>query len=150
MYRIINSLASAEFNKELRAVEINFNGYGEAALYHETMDIAMNIAVVYDTNKWLFVKDFFQDINPHEFLFFVKKWSNTSNELLNPLSDHTVCQVALLTNSASHEKLIADNDWLKQSNAKFNNLDLRVFSSREEAQKFLSAKREISLATLKD
>jgi len=150
MYRIINSLASAEYNKELGAVEINFNGYGEPALYHETMDIAMNIAVIYDTNKWLFVKDFFQDINPHEFLFFVKKWSNTSNELLSPISDHKTCKVALLTNSASRQKLMADNEWLKQSKAKFSNLDLRVFCKQEDAQEFLSYEKANEFAPLKD
>ncbi|MEM9673825.1 MAG: hypothetical protein ACFB15_01965 [Cyclobacteriaceae bacterium] len=150
MYRIINSLASAEYNKELGAVEINFNGYGEPTLYHETMDIAMNIAAIYDTNKWLFIKDFFQDINPHQFLFFVKKWSKTSNELLSPLSDHETCKVALLTSLASREKLVSDNEWLKQSKAKFSNLDFRVFFKQENAQEFLTHKEVEQLASLKD
>lgn len=150
MYRIINSLASAEYNKDLGAIEVNFNGYGEPALYHETMDIAMNIAVIYDTNHWLFVKDFFQDINPHEFLFFVKKWSKTCNELLSPVSVHENCKVALLTTPASRQKLMADNEWLNQSKAKFNNLDLRVFCKREDAKVFLSHKKQNQLAPLKD
>ena len=90
MYRIINSLASAEFNRKLRAVEVNFNGYGESFLYHETMDIAMNIAVIHDSNKWLFIKDSFRDIDSYEFLYFVRKWSKTCSELFDPLSPNSV------------------------------------------------------------
>lgn len=146
MYRIINSLASAEFNKKLGAVEVNFNGYGAAVLYHETMDIAMNIAVIYDTNNWLFIKDFFHDIDSHEFLYFVRKWSKTCSDLFEPLSENSVCQVALLTSSASHHKLVTQHDWLKKPETKFSNLNLRVYSNREEAYSFLSGKIQHQLA----
>ena len=150
MYRIINSLASAEYNKKLGAVVVNFNGYGEPSLYHETMDIAMNIAVIYDTNKWLFVKDFFQDINPHEFLFFVKKWSNTCTTLLDSMKSKTECQVALLTTPASQRKLLTDNEWLKEPESKFNDLKLKIFTTQEEASSFLNPHKSRKLAAVKE
>lgn len=143
-------MASAEFNKEIGAVEVNFNGYGESALYHETMDIAMNIAVIYDTNRWLFIKDFFQDINPIEFLLFVKKWSNTCNELLQPLAPEQNCQVALLTTPASERKLIAENEWLKRPTSKFSNLNIKIFSKLQEAKVYLMNKNEHPLEAIRD
>ena len=125
MYKIVNSLASAEYNKNLEAVIINFNGYGELTLYHETMDIAMNIAAVYDTNKWLFVKDFFQDVNPYEFFFFIKKWSNTCKSLTSSIISDKVCQVAVLTTPTSERKLMANSEWLEKSSFNFENLNLK-------------------------
>ncbi|MEQ9443216.1 MAG: hypothetical protein RIG62_29535 [Cyclobacteriaceae bacterium] len=146
MYRIINSLASAEFNKELGAIEVNFNGHGEAFLYHDTMDIAMNIAVIYGINKWLFTKDYFHDIDSHEFLFFVKKWSKTCSELFEPESKNSICQVALLTTQESHHTLLNEHDWIRKPTYKFNNLNLKVFSSKKEAHVFLTGKVHRQLA----
>lgn len=138
MYRIVNSLANAEYDQELEAIVINFNGYGELSLYHETMDIAMNIAAVYRTNKWLFVKDFFQDINPYEFFFFIKKWSNTCKSMLSTITPPTVCQVVVLTSPATERKLMANDEWLDKSSFTFENLNLKIFTQEDEAYSFLS------------
>ncbi len=147
MYKIVNSLASAEYNKNLEAVIINFNGYGELTLYHETMDIAMNIAAVYDTNKWLFVKDFFQDVNPYEFFFFIKKWSNTCKSLTSSFITDKTCQVAVLTTPASERKLITNSEWLEKSSFKFEHLNLKIFTQQDKAHTFLSQPRNQTLET---
>ena len=139
MYRIINSLMTAEFNKEIGAVEVNFNGNGDSSLYHQTMDIAMNIAVMYNANRWLFNKDFFHDIDVDNFLFFVRKWSKECSELFEPHSENRRCNVALLTTVDSYEHLSEQYSWLKGTHTKFNNLDLRVFYAREEANAYLTA-----------
>ena len=139
MYRIINSLVTAEFNKEIGAVEVNFNGYGNPSLYHQTMDIAMNIAVMYDTNRWLFTKDFFHDIDVNNFLFFIRKWSKRCSELFESHSENQQCKVALLTTVDSYEHLTEQHGWLEGTHTEFKNLDLRVFFAREEANAYLAS-----------
>ena len=138
MYRIINSLATAEFNKEIGAVEVNFNGHGDSSLYHDTMDIAMNIAVMYNTNRWLFIKDLFHDLDVDNFLFFIRKWSKECTGLFDANSGNMQCQVALLTTVDSYEHLSQKYDWLKGKRTKFSNLYLRVFFAREEAYSYLT------------
>lgn len=140
MYRIINSLVTAEFNKDIGAVEVNFNGHGNSSLYHHTMDIAMNIAVMYDTNCWLFTKDFFHDIDVDNFLFFIRKWSKRCSELFEPHSEHRQCKVALLTTADSYEHLSEQHGWLEGTHTKLQYLDLRIFLCRDEANAYLASK----------
>ena len=137
MYRIINSLATAEFNKDIGAVEVTFNGQGSASSYHSTMDIAMNIAVIYDANRWLFVKDLFHDIDVDNFVLFIRRWSKKCSELFETYSDNRQCRVALLTTPDSYAHLSEKYDWLEESRAKFSNLHLRVFLNRENANAYL-------------
>lgn len=138
MYRIINSLATAEYNKEIGAVEVNFNGQGNPSLYHDTMDIAMNIALVYNTNQWLFTKDLFRDIDVDNFLLFVRKWSRKCSELLTPYVEYDSCRVALLTTPDSYEHLSEKYDWLEETNTKFSDLHLRFFFARTDAYRYLT------------
>ena len=143
MYRTINSLATAEFNKEIGAVEVNFNGQGDASLYHNTMDIAMNIAMIYDVNRWLFTKDFFHDIDVDNFLFFIKKWSKKCSNLFDSQSDNVQCRVALLTTPDSLNHLSERYDWLEESRTKFDDLHLKVFLNREEAYTHLTGYEKV-------
>lgn len=138
MYRIINSLATAEFNKSIAAVEVNFNGHGDSALYHETMDIAMSIAVMYDANRWLFVKDMFDDMDVDHFLLFVRRWYNRDSELFDASTNPPLCRVALLTTPDSYEHLAKKHQWLNETHAKFNKLHLRVFFDRIETERYFS------------
>lgn len=139
MYRIINSLATAEFNKITSAVEVNFNGHGDPTLYRNTMDIAMSIAVMYNSNRWLFIKDLFHDMDVDHFLLFVRKWSGKSHELFEVSADHPPCRVALLTTADSYEHLAEKHQWLHETHTKFNQLQLRVFFNREEAEHYLKS-----------
>ena len=138
MYRIINSLATAEFNKTIAAVEVNFNGHGDPTLYHDTMDIAMSIAVMYNTNRWLFTKDLFHDMDVDHFLLFVRKWTSKNRELLQASADHPPCRVALLTTADSYEHLAEKHQWINEMHAKFTQLELRVFFDRKDAEHYLS------------
>ncbi|WPP51499.1 hypothetical protein [Catalinimonas niigatensis] len=138
MYRIINSLAVAEYNKFLGAVEINFNGQGPTALYHETMDIAMNIALIYKSNNWLFLKDDFSDISPNAFMTFVRKWSTKASEMHERSDSNYICKVALVTSSDSYLYLMSEHEWLEDSRKKFDNLHIRLFTKLEQAKKFLN------------
>ena len=144
MYRIINSLATAEFNREIGAVEVNFNGQGDSSLYHNTMDIAMNIAVVYDTNRWLFTKDLFHDIDVDNFLFFIRKWSRKCSNMFESRSGNAQCQVALLTTTDSYEHLLEKHGWLEESDTRFNDLYLQVFLGRKEAYAYLMGQERAS------
>ena len=144
MYKIVNSLATAEYNRDFGVVVVNFHGYGESALYHQTMDIAMNIAAVYNTNKWLLAKDFFQDINPHEFFFFIKKWSDTCNKLYSYTAPGNTCQIAVLTTLFSKRKLVLHREWLEEPS--ISNINLKIFTQPEDAYSFLSEEQNISLA----
>ncbi|MEM9831212.1 MAG: hypothetical protein AAF944_11285 [Bacteroidota bacterium] len=145
MYKIVNSLATAEYNRDSGVVVVNFQGYGESALYHQTMDIAMNIAAVYNTNKWLLAKDFFQDINPSEFFFFIKKWSDTCNKLYSYIAPEKACQIAVLTTLISKRKLLLHREWLEGPS--FSNINLKIFTQPEDAYSFLSKEQNVSLAT---
>ncbi|MGB3778520.1 MAG: hypothetical protein WA960_09175 [Tunicatimonas sp.] len=139
MYRIINSLATAEFNKATATVEVNFNGHGDPVLYHDTMDIAMSIAVMYNTNRWLFTKDLFHDVDVDHFLLFVRKWSSKNHEIFEASADHPPCRVALLTTADSYEHLAEKHQWLNATHNKFNQLLLRVFFDRTEAENYLTS-----------
>ena len=142
MYRIINSLATAEFNKEIRAVEVNFNGQGNPSLYHDTMDIAINIAVVYDTNRWLFTKDLFLDIDVDNFLLFVRKWSKQYSESFGHHFQDPLCHVALLTTPDSYQHLSEKYHWMEEVRTKFSNLHLQFFFDRAEAYRYLSERTD--------
>ncbi len=139
MYRIINSLATAEFNRATAAVEVNFNGHGDSSLYHDTMDIAMSIAVMYDTNRWLFTKDLFHDLDVDHFLLFVRKWSGKNHELFQAQPDHPPCRAALLTTADSYEHLAEKHQWLNETPTKFNQLQFRVFFDRRDAEDYLTS-----------
>ena len=149
MYRIINSLATAEFNKEIGAVEVNFNGQGNPSLYHDTMDIAMNIAVIYRTNRWLFIKDLFRDIDVDNFLLFIRKWSKQCHQSLGSTSEESPCQVALLTTADSYEHLSERYNWLEETPVKFSNLHLRFFFSRTDAYDFLTKRADEKVVNMK-
>ena len=142
MYRIINSLATAEYNREIKAVEVNFNGQGNPSLYHDTMDIAMNIAVVYNTHRWLFTKDLFFDMDVENFVLFIRKWSKQYGESLAPDGDGVVCHVALLTTIDSYQQLLGQHDWLNESQSKFSNLCMKAFVDRAEAYNYLGVSVE--------
>lgn len=138
MYRIINSLATAEFNRATSAVEVNFNGHGDPHLYNDTMDIAMSIAVMYNTNRWLFVKDLFHDMDVDHFLLFVRKWFGRDSELFDISANRSPCRVALLTTADSYEHLAEKYHWLNETSAKFNQLQLSVFFDRQDAEGYLT------------
>lgn len=138
MNRIINSLAIAEYNKTLEAVEVNFNGSGLAQLYHDTMDIAMNISLIHLTNRWLFIKDTFQDISHAAFLTFVKRWSRKASNLHREHGSEDLCKVALFTTPESYLYLMAEHDWLQDSQQFFPHLLLQLFTSEQQAREFLN------------
>jgi hypothetical protein len=145
MNRIINSLAEAEFNKKINAVEVNFRGTGPAALYHETMDIAMNISLIYHTNQWLLRKKHFEDITPDAFLKFVVKWSEKSHLLFLEHAAAEHCKVALLTTVDCCLYLMAEYAWLSGSGKNYPNLEMQLFSSMDEAKSFLGQGKEPKL-----
>lgn len=149
MYRIINSLATAEYNKEISAVEVNFNGQGNPSLYHDTMDIAMNIAVIYRTNHWLFIKDLFRDIDVDNFLLFIRKWSKQCHQSSDSHFETSPCQVALLTTADSYQHLAQRYDWLEETPVKFSNLHLRFFFSRPDAYRYLTGRADEKVVDMK-
>jgi len=138
MNRIINSLAEAEFNKELNAVEVNFLGTGLAPLYHETMDIAMNISLIYHTNRWLLQKRDYQDMSPDAFLNFIKVWSKKAYQLFIQHDVAVKCQVALVTTVECCLYLKSEYPWLSHEDVHDTSLALHLFTSLDEANAYLS------------
>jgi hypothetical protein len=137
MYRIINGLATIEFNRAIAAVEVNFNGQGGLALYDDTMDIAISTAVTYNANQWLFAKNTFHDMDVDLFLLLVRKWFGKNNELFGESMSYAPRRVALLTTAASYEHLAEKHQWLSETRADLNQLQLRVFFDRKEAENYL-------------
>ena len=142
MNKIINSLATAEFVRKLNAVEVNFKGSGSLAQYHETIDIALNISLVYQTNQWLLKKSHFQDISPDTFLNFIGKWSKKSCQLHLEHHASADCKVALYTTAETDIYLRSEHEGIGKHTSTTHGLTLRVFSDLEKAQTFLSQGKE--------
>lgn len=138
MNRIINSLAEAEFNKKLNAVEVNFLGTGLPPLYHETMDIAMNISLIYHTNRWLLQKNDYEDISPDAFLNFIQIWSKKAYQLFLQHDVTLKCQVALVTTVDCCLYLKSEYPALNNEDVHDTSLALHLFTSINEAQAYLS------------
>ncbi len=92
MYRIINSLATAEFSKKIAAVEMNFIGMGDAYQYQDSLDIATNIALMYDKRRWFFTKKHFEDIGEKTFLIHLQSWYQRFSQFAD--EPDTKCTVA--------------------------------------------------------
>ena len=137
MNRIINSLAEAEFNKKLNAVKVNFLGTGLPPLYHETMDIAMNISLIYHTNRWLLQKRDYEDIGPDAFLSFIQLWSQKAYQLFIQHYVATKCQVALVTSVDCCLYLQSKYPWLKDEGTHDATWAMQLFSSMSDAQAYL-------------
>jgi len=138
MNRIINSLAVAEFNRLINAVEISFKGQGPSSLYHETMDIAMDISLVHRSNQWLFKKKRFQDINHSAFICFVEKWATKASYLHQEYGGSEQCKVALYTTTESCLYLLSEYEWLQDSTTKLPFLHIQLFTDLNKAKAFLN------------
>jgi len=145
MNKIFNSLASAEYAKSIRSVDVKFKGYGTPSLYYMTMDIAMNISLVYQTNQWLLAKTHFNDMNLESFVKFIARWSKDACKLYNEHNASQDCRVAFLTSkdacSYLHYKGI--NAHLDTSSF----LTLKVFADRREAASFLAEGKQPKLVS---
>lgn len=134
MYRIINSLATAEFNKKISAVEVNFLGHGDAYQYQESLDIATNIALMYDAKRWFFNKKHYDDISEKQFLTYIQSWYQRFSQYLTDSLD-TCCTVVLLTSVASSAALKSlQAEW---ADSHIDSLDLKVFTTKDEVHEFL-------------
>lgn len=138
MNRIINSLAEAEFRRKLNAVEVHFLRKGQSSLYHETMDIAMNISLINHTNRWLLQKSDFEDLSPDAFLNFIELWSHKAYQLFVKHDVATRCQVALVTTVDCCLYLRSRYSWLNEEEYQYDKLVLQLFSSVSEAKAYLS------------
>lgn len=133
MYRIINSLATAEFNKKISAVEVNFLGYGDVSQYQESLDIATNIALMYDTKRWLFNKKHYDDISEKQFLMYMQSWYQRFSQYFTDTLD-TCCTVVLLTSVAS--SAVFRNLQTGQTDGRMQGLELKVFTTKDEVNDF--------------
>ena len=142
MKRIMNRLVTAEYIRELNAVEVDFKGLGLLSEYHETMDIAMNISLVYQTNQWLFKKKSFVDISPDAFMYFIKKWSIKACAIYHEHISKKDCKLALYTGAESSLYLVSTNELFEKQRSVQPGLELQIFSDLREAKSFLKQGKE--------
>lgn len=146
MNRIINSLATAEYNKTINAVEVNFKGVGTSQLYYDTLDIAMNISLVYHTNQWLFRKTHFKDLGQSSFLSFLKRWSAKANCLYAEHLNVVGCKAALYTTAESYLYMLSQVEISDNPEDLLPNMEFKIFTNIEAAQQYLNQGKEPKIA----
>ncbi|MFP4093102.1 MAG: hypothetical protein ACLFUB_01365 [Cyclobacteriaceae bacterium] len=138
MYRIINSLAIAQFHKKINAVEIHFKGDGIPWLYYETLDLSLNIASVHATKAWLLRKSSFLDVSPSQLLEVLQSWAEDNAPLLNQFRDECF-RFALLTNESAYLKFTQEIDYLQDGGLKLGHLHFQLFTNPKDAAYFLNS-----------
>jgi hypothetical protein len=139
MYRIINSLSTAQYLKPLHAVEIKFTGQGLPDGYYETLDLSLNIASIHNCHAWLLRKDSFQDIYPAQMLEILADWSE------DQLSGHfNLARVALLTTFNQYLKFITELEALGEGTVRLGRLHFQLFTQAEQLPAFLNRSRKLS------
>lgn len=105
MLKFINSLATIEVNKALEAIQVTFRGSaGTIHQYLETLRMATSFANLHSLNKYLLVKDGFDDVSCQQFCSLMEDWLYLVNANFNQLSLRKV-KVALLANQDSYKQL---------------------------------------------
>lgn len=131
MRKIINRIATIQYDKIIDSVVISFEKKGDATTYEETMELAEEMANLNETDNWLFIKKDFSDFNTDQFLLLINDWSLKYKCFSN------TCKVAVLTKNQAFEKLKKKYSWLRE---KSKNMNLGVFNSISKAYSFLSPK----------
>ena len=129
MYKIINEIATIEYEVERRVISVDFQERGHISKYEQAIEIAQLLAINRNTNRWLFVKNNFSDLSTDEFLFFV----NTCYQRFFRLS--LTCKLAVYSKPQAFEKLVVKYAWLKKEEEA---LSLGIFKSKSNAYRYLS------------
>lgn len=104
MLKFINSLATIEVNKEVEAIQVTFRSSGTVHQYLETLRMATSFASLHSLNKYLLVKDEFDDVSCQQFCGLMEDWLSLVNENFSQLNLPKV-KVGLLANQDSCKQL---------------------------------------------
>ena len=136
MKNLNNGIATIKFNPIFDAIEIHFNDQGTMESYHNTMAEGLNMALLENVNRWIFIKDSFGDINTDQFLSFLRKWIVKGCQLLKSKGLAPVCEVAVITKAQLCEKLKLQFDFLQNGKEPLELLDFNVCQSEEEIYEY--------------
>ncbi|MDF9799297.1 hypothetical protein OKW21_004560 [Catalinimonas alkaloidigena] len=129
MYNIISEIATIRYETELEAVAVDFQGKGHIEKYKQALELALLLAINQNTNKWLFIKNDFSDLNTDQFLLFINASYQRFYRLL------PACKFAVYSKPQAFEKLLVKYACL---NKKEEDLNLGFFKSKTNAYLYLS------------
>jgi hypothetical protein len=132
MRGISNGSATIKYNPIFDAIEVHFDQEGTMKSYHEAMEQALNLATIENVNRWVFIKNTFSDVSTDQFLLFLRKWIIRGCHILKNKGLSSLCEVAIITESESCEKLKFKFDLLKHNDQTLQDLDMNICDSEEE------------------
>lgn len=132
MRGVSNESATIKYNPIFDAIEVHFEQEGTMKSYYDAMEHALNLAMIENVNRWIFVKRSFSDLSTDQFILFLRKWIIKGCHILKSHGLSSVCEVAIITKSNSGEKLKFKFNRLQNSEHKVENLDLNICDSEEE------------------
>lgn len=136
MKGISNGNSTIKFNPIFDAVEVYFEDNGTMKSYHDTMEDALNLAVLENVNRWIFIKNSFSDLSTDQFLLFLRKWILKGCHILKSKGLASMCEVAIITKSTACKKLKFKFDCLQNSPHRVDNLDFNFCGSEEEIYEY--------------
>ena len=129
MYRMMSEIATIQYEADAASMLVQFEKEGDIKKYEATIKMAQPMAASRNTNKWLFIKQNFADVNTDHFLLFMNK----CYQHFSCLSDK--CRLAVYTKPQAFEKLMMKYRWLKRESS---SLSLGIFSNQAEAYLYLT------------
>lgn len=135
MYQIDSEVATIQYEAEWGIVAVEFQRKGDIEKYEQAIEVAQRLAINQNTNRWLFIKNDFSDLNTDQFLLF----TNACYQRFLQLSIH--CKLAVYSKPQAFKKLLIKYACLKK---KEEALRLGIFKSKSSAYCYLSEARPIS------
>jgi hypothetical protein len=131
MNKIINSICTIVCNDSLNALEINFNKNGKLQEYNESMELAMDLSIIRQVNKWIININDFQDLKIESFLMLLFSWSKIVRN--RNKENH---KVIMITSSEISNKInaILKKDWWHK---RYNRSDINIKIFYHERKEFL-------------
>lgn len=136
MKRISNSHSTIKYNPIFDAIEVHFDDQGTVKTYYETMEDALNLALLEHVNRWIFVKSAFSDLSMDEFVRLLRKWVVKGCSILKSQGVATLCEVAIITKSQAGEKLKLKFSKLQDNQELGENLDINICKTEEEIYEY--------------
>lgn len=129
--RIIEGLATVQYNNQSDAVDINFFGEGDAIAYRVAIQVALDVAAAYQVSKWVIIKRNFSDVNTCKFLSYISDW-------MTPSPGASVYKVQIITKIQAFRKmnsLLKYNNLYKRERQVNERLQIRVLLNQEDTIK---------------
>lgn len=97
--RLIEGLATVRYDSDQDVVEVNFFGKGDIIDYQVAIQVALDVAAAYQTNRWKLIKRDFTDINTGRFLSYVSQWMRP------PPKSPAIHEISIMTKIQAYRKM---------------------------------------------